>query len=774
MGGPQRRTARNHTSRQGVCSKVKYDKKTRKKAQEENIKTLAIGVVFFIGLTLVTAFFSLEMYTTFPIPSPLRTLFKTSAFDEFSNNEFSGLGTAISRSALQAHLPAGNWLFELSPEKQNERSNLFVDIVKRNKGLQLIPKATAPLAHIREALSPHSQIFTEQIGMLLFPGETVRFSAGAFSTQNPKLIARCLGATPDRKEAPANIEIAVAENAPQSLPFSPRGEIQTLEVNRPNADTSFAIHWPASAPGALFILGEDTPHQNNLPGIFLVSIDNMQEGLAGLSKTQKVLRDSGLSHETLFPFWPTSSNPLTSISGIFTGQPPSVLGLTAPASAFETSNPFGAPETLESRLSKKGYRTIRIKVGPENRCQECATSPLLNSLLSHSNFDLSITALRNHEVRQTLESLFNDFDGNLDGLFIHVSLELPANQFAYTWNSALSPQGSPLTWMKSAWFGDDHQNSTSKQEKEIQIDKSLSAVFSKIKNPANHRLIVVATTTNSPLPSQDNVPASPGEAWLPTSLFVKSNPLAVSQTVLFNAIPDFTAPNITDGVVAPIQTSAEEVFVTQSGWISLPISLPKETDTPAPLRSHIPFTAMEATQNAIQKYRESYAVQAVHLLVPNISAQSGFQGEITIPFRIFTCQSSHTMPSIQIKVGGENQNTLSIVAKPETNISTWRLTCLVAYAPQNSDKHFFNKGVSLLRFSAGETPLLPNSVAIGEHALSGALFSRGNDTNLISIPNSHIFLPAFIAPQFRPPYTKSAYFWLERFPAMQAAQGRRS
>jgi hypothetical protein len=752
---------------------MRYDKNTRRKAKEKNIKALALTVVVLIGATLASAFFSLETDLKVPLPSPFRSLFDNTEFDEFSNANYSGLGTAVARNALHAHIPTEPWSFSLTPEELESRSSRIAEILKRDKKFLITQEKTLPLMRIREALSPRSQVFSQRLGIVLLPGETIRFSASSFAAQNPTLVARCLGVTPDRKDAPTIFGVATDEGSAQQVSISPRGETQEFEAKRNSMTDALTIQWPSSAPGALVIFGETAPHNKALPGIFFVSIDNLQAGLSPLASTQKVLRDHNLSHDTQFPMWPTSSNAITAISGAFTGQSPSALGLTAPASAFEISNPFAAPETLESRLSQKGYRTIRIKIGPSNICAECESSPILNSLVSQSNFDLSISAIRNHEVRQTLLKLFHDFDGDLSGLFIHVSLELPAGQFRYTWRSALSPAGSPLTWVKSAWFGDNDEGSTAHREKEIQVDQALAAVFSKMKNLGQQRVVVLATTTNSPLPSNEKVPAPPGEAWLPTSMMAQTKSPTVSQTTLFHAIPDFSAPHVLGGSVAAIQTPSEEVFVAPAGWMSLPIPTSSHMSTPAPLRSHIPFASMEATQVAIQKHRENSSVQAIHLLVPGINALPGFRAEITTPFRILTCDSSHPDSSAQIKVSGENQNVLSVTAKPQADLAFWQLTCLIAHTHPDSDKHF-NKDITTLRFVTGETPIAPGAVAIGEYGLSGTLFSKSSDTNTLSIQNSHIFLPALIAPQFRPPYTKQVYFWLERYPAMPKPQGRRS
>jgi hypothetical protein len=753
---------------------VRYDHHTRRQAKIRSLETIGMALVAFLVLILVFAFSTLETYAELPIPHQIQELLGLSNTGEFSSKQSLRISAALERNMIAAHVPPNSdmWTLEISPEKHEERAKDVANLFKREKLVSLSLEAPTPLATLRETLAPHTQSTSDRKALVLLPGETIRFSASAFSAQNPRIVVRNIAVTPDRKDSAAQLDFQVGEAPHSQIAVSPRGEIAAFTVTRANNTDPLSLHWPQNAPGALAILGEVSLHNKNLPGIILVTIDNLNTGLDALPRTKNVLKSKGEPAGLLFPFWPTSTNSKEAVAGIFTGKIPSNLGLTAPYSLFTKNKSFAKPPTLERIMEEKGYKTVRIQVGSSAQCANCSTSQSISSLLSLSEFSLNIKLPREHELRQGVRSLFQIFDGNLSDMFLHLDINMAAENLSHTWESALSEEGSVLKWLTSAWFGE--ADSVLQREKEIQIDQALSALFEKVKSETGQRIIVVTTQTQKSSPQTKGIPALPGEAWVPQSFLVSSPVEFASQASLFSAIASPENAAIKNEDIVPIQTSREEIFVTPAGWISLPLGLSAKTNGETSfMRSHVPFQKLEQVQSAIQKYREKYTLQSVHVLVPNIQAAMLFKGEIALPAKIYACESTHPDPSFTMAITGERENLLQFSIQPNASLTEWQLSCLIE-GHVNANATSNTPDTATLKFSNNNVPVSPQNIALGEFALSAQSFSWNATLGQVLVSQASVFLPAHISPEFRAPFTKSVYFWMERYPAIPQSREKKS
>ncbi len=757
---------------------MSYDHRTRRKAKVKNLKMFMGSATAVAAVLVCTAIFSLKTYVEFPIPQQIRSLFGTSDNGEFSQRKISGIALAIQKNPLNAKLPSRLQSWTLLPNVDSSvRESRIRELFKHEKSITVDFHANVPLAKVRERVNPRSSVFTERNGLLLLPGETLRFAPNIFTSANPTLAVRCLGVTPDKQDAKIAINVTSDATSVQEISVPLKNDVLEFAITKTEGENTIAIHWPENAPGVLEILGELVSQSPATPPVIFISIDNLGNGLSSLKKTWTTLQKHDPTVQNVSQFWPTSSHHQSALSSIFSGQIPSNLGITIPTEVFPKLNPVSNFQTLELHFAKQFYKTLRVKIRSPNTCEECFHHPQLDSILGLSNFDLHIDVQRKHELREGIQAVFRDFDGQLNGMFLHLSIELEAKQISYTWESALSPDASVFSWIRASWFGDDDQSTIHNREKEAQIDAALSEVLLKIQafNPTA-RIVVLATSTNKTQEAKtaqtplEDVPTKFGEAWIPRSMLTPNLPTLASQLSLFGALNDFEKPQIEDTSIAPIQTPFEEIFVTPHGWMSIPVVTFNNVPSNSTVRSHIPFSEMEATQNLIQKYRESYTVQAVHLLIPSVAAQTSLKGDITLPFKVIQCKSSQPEVPPNAKILGEQPNNVHFEIKPNHNISEWQLTCLVHSRTTPLDNNRA-EDPALLNLSLNDQSIPVANIAIGEFALSGTLFKHPTQADHIQILSPNSFLPADIPPQFRQPFSKAAYFWMEPYPSIPSTQG---
>jgi hypothetical protein len=747
---------------------VSYDRRTRRQAKTKFLQVVASVTGIVVAGLFVVAANSLETYWNVPLFASAKNFFGVRETGEFSLSKKMGLNDILDTTHLDARLPASDsWKLESNIPPQN-RSHALQEILKREKLLSLEFESILPLARVREYSQLKSPVFAERRSLVLLPGENLRLAAAAFKNLTPKLTARCLGVTADKKDSKALLEIATQDGLLAPIELSTQGKPLSFTIPRTRPDQEIILRWPANAPGIFSFMGEETPRAD-LPGIVLITLDHIAQGLSDLPLTTQAARNIDSSLQTLSPIWPASEKNRDNLASALTGISPSNLGLTAPNEAYASENPFGVPQTIEEKLAKKGYHSFRLNLRPADLCEPCDHHVQVENILELAKFDVSVGVRRLQEIQTGLGQILGNFDGVTSGLFLHIAVEMPASKMKLTWSSALSERGSILTWLRSAWTTGEQSEATHELEKNIQLDQTLSELIRNIQKnskPAPNIFILVGNTSQTP---SNSAPARPGELLAPAAAIGNAKPSVLSQTSLESLIllNQFNSQN--QGIAA-VQGENEEVFVLTDGWMSLPVVTSANQQKYFGDRVHVPFSSLEATQNTVQKYRDSYTIQALHILFPSVAENETLTGELQAPFPLLSCRAPESEDTPEIQVSGEGKSILRFKKTSHRPLATWQLTCFV-----DAQKQTFTKdmpaGTAALDVSRGGQPLSRDRIGIGEYALSGALFPVASSASRTQIPTSRAFLSASAPPQFPKPFAKMAYIWLERYPTIPRATG---
>jgi hypothetical protein len=586
----------------------------------------------------------------------------------------------------------------------------------------------------------------------VLPGERVllSFAHETGKARNWKIRVRAVAVTQDRLDSSLPLSAGFSTSALTKYEIEPKG--QPLDIDIPSVaefaeheDAQFALEWPTSASGILFVDGFqpsviEGENRQMLTRSLVVQIDSLDGELNQLQRTLQILRASESFTSPVLHFTkviPPASNATVSELSVLTGRKPSDLGFPLQNTALKD---LIQPQlTLLNLIHAQGGSTRRITLTTDTRCdRDCKAAETLYS----QSFNSHIKVERREEFASTHSFLRNDESLSDPGL-LYVQFKIPSETLRLNWESTHLSKSSTARWIVAGvrdFLG--FRNSALKDEEKLQqADIWLAKLiekFQSVSSPANIALLV----HNNKKPLSPSETATEGREMLRGQALFKLSQLVVSDaqkkgliqidapTGLSQAVSFFSKAASMEAKLTLTEKELFEMFslegkavsqlnehdhmtLTNDGWLIDPL----KTEVNDSRRRDLFFAKPEHVaqiQKMANKEKRFDKLLGLNIKFPATNnAEESLETHLSTSFNALGCESRSE--NAQLKETSKSQETEkefpeSIILGRRPAQSAWHIFCLL-------EGRISENSFTRLSFRLNQRPVAREAIGLGEFAL---------------------------------------------------------
>lgn len=777
-----------------------YDRRTSR-ANRQNKARFTAGLIATLVLFCVTAIiFTLHPYA--PSWTGRRETMRKLA-SNFSYEEFIPPSTKITATdsdplgllsgSFSLEFPSANGVEPWTIESQHpwiNRESLIQNFLKRGRSRIEVREIKGAnglfVTTIEPQLQPGSKFVAKALALL--PGETLQWNSTPEMGATAVFFVRCLGATPDRFDATSKISVSFGAFGETSFDVSPRGDLHRIEIPVPEGVSTLRFTWDNSAPGALFVLGNERPKRDSTkPGLLFVTVDDLaMNSLDTLPRTflklEQIFGKKNLVD--LDSMYRAATHPENNLVSVFSARLPVDTGVTLDSKEDDTDI-LSLPPEVEKLAAETATKLKRVQVGTPTPCTNgmCWVKGTVPHFLGISTFDSLLEIHRKQELRNAgLTVLARHF--STDKAFVHLNISLPQDQFSLTWKTALQSKTSVFKWLaggiSKAVLPLSFVENLQGEEKITQVDELMASLLSSLP-VASFPDVVLLLQRTTKTPSLSGMPGLSGrlvvasrKALQATAKLHPSGPAMVSQRSVLAVIKSLRAEGnknesaqasasdqnakMKGAVHVPdflaIQDSEGERFLFKDGWYS---DLGETNQNSA--QRLIPLERLFAMRSHIAAFRKSYKIHRLNFMFPARPLAGNPGLELTLSNPPKHCATSLESARVTSTRDPTTSHLRLIIEGKLLSGESWLVSCVFTEGIKGEDTF-------QLQVYENSLPVPLPALAFGASAVAFPWNTSAGEEGKLIMRGSHFsdFAAAQYPPEILAFDRKAAFIWKDAYP----------